>query len=316
MVADEPLNPADQALVELLGRLDALGYDFVTPTPATHARVLNRPGMETAHSLRDIFGWSLPFARALLPSDLRALLERAGALSAAGQDFRSRVRVSRIGGLLFLHGAYPTDRPESVFLGPDTWRFADFVAAELMRIGAVKRIVDMGAGAGAGGILAGRARPGTTVVLVDTNEEALRLARVNARAAGVAVETILGVSLDDAPGPLDLVIANPPFMIDEGGPAYRNGGGMLGAELSLEWALAAARRLEPGGHLLLYTGSAIVAGRDALRDALERALPPLGCRLSYREIDPDIFGEQLDLPAYRTVERIAAVGAVISRSEV
>jgi hypothetical protein len=46
---------------------------------------------------------------------------------------------------------------------------------------------------------------------------------------------------------------------------------------------------------------------------LERDLPSLGCRLDLEEIDPDIFGEQLELPAYRSVERIAAVRAIISR---
>jgi hypothetical protein len=67
--------------------------------------------------------------------------------------------------------------------------------------------------------------------------------------------------------------------------------------------------------MLLYTGSAIVAGRDGLRAALERDLAPLGCGLDYEEIDPDIFGEQLDLHAYRDVERIAAIGAIVSRPE-
>ena len=109
----------------------------------------------------------------------------------------------------------------------------------------------------------------------------------------------------------DLAIANPPFIIDEDGPAYRAGGGMHGAELSLAWALGAAEKLAPGGRFLLYTGSAIVAGRDALREALEQQLPALGCTLRYREIDPDIFGEELEKPAYADVERIAAVGAVI-----
>jgi 23S rRNA G2069 N7-methylase RlmK/C1962 C5-methylase RlmI len=171
----------------------------------------------------------------------------------------------------------------------------------------------MGAGAGAGGILAARRRAGASATLVDANPEALRLARVNAAAAGVAVETVEGASLGDAPGDPDLIIANPPFIMDEGGPAYRDGGDMLGARLSRTWALAGAKRLPPGGHMLLYTGSAIVAGRDALREALSRDLAPLGCALSYEELDPDIFGEQLDLPAYRSVERIAAIGAIISR---
>jgi methylase of polypeptide subunit release factors len=174
----------------------------------------------------------------------------------------------------------------------------------------------MGAGAGVGGIVAARLLPGAGVTLVDANPEALRLARINAAAAGVAVELIRGDSLDDVPGEIDLVIANPPFIVDAGGPAYRDGGAMLGAGLSHDWALAAARRLAPGGRMLLYTGSAIVAGRDGLREALERDLAPLGCGLDYEDIDPDIFGEQLDLPAYRDVERIAAVGAVVSRLRV
>ena len=42
---------------------------------------------------------------------------------------------------------------------------------------------------------------------------------------------------------------------------------------------------------------------------LERA----GCPFSYREIDPDVFGEELDAPAYAHAERIAAVALVASR---
>jgi hypothetical protein len=29
------------------------------------------------------------------------------------------------------------------------------------------------------------------------------------------------------------------------------------------------------------------------------------------EIDPDVFGEELDQPSYQNVERIAAIGALI-----
>ena len=37
--------------------------------------------------------------------------------------------------------------------------------------------------------------------------------------------------------------------------------------------------------------------------------------LRYEELDPDIFGEELETPAYRDVERIALVSAVITRPE-
>jgi methylase of polypeptide subunit release factors len=301
------VNEGDGALADLLRRLQALDYDFVTVTPATHARVVARPDKRRACDLRDIFGWSRPFARGTLPSDLFALLDRAGAIEPADGGHRSRVRVSRVGAHLFLHSAYPTEAQDAVFLGPDTSRFVRFLAAELAGRGAVSRLVDMGAGSGAGAICAAALLPGARLTLVDSNPEALRLARINAAAAGVEVETIHGASVDAVTGAFDLLIANPPYIVDRDGPIYRDGGGMNGAALALEWALAGARR----GDVLLYTGAAIVDGEDALRAALEAALPALGKTLRYEELDPDVFGEELEAPAYRSVERIAAIGAVI-----
>ena len=35
-------SPADAALLDLLSRLEAAGYDFVSPTPATHGLVARR----------------------------------------------------------------------------------------------------------------------------------------------------------------------------------------------------------------------------------------------------------------------------------
>jgi hypothetical protein len=90
---------------------------------------------------------------------------------------------------------------------------------------------------------------------------------------------------------------------------------MLGAGLSLEWAQAGAAKLASGGAMLLYTGSPIVGGEDALLTALAEAVDEAGCTLRYEELDPDIFGEELDGEVYTEagVERIAAVGAVIRK---
>lgn len=306
-------DAAADALLELLERLDALAYDFIPPTPATHERVVRRPGMAEARDLRGIFGWSLPFGPEILPSALLDLLERSGTLRRDGALLRSAVRVARIRGRLFLHSAFPTEAEDAVFFGPDSYRFVDFVRSELPRASGAKRLADMGAGAGVGGILAAPLLPSARITLIDANPKALRLAAINARHAGVEVELIEGDSLDDAAGAIDLVIANPPYMADEADRTYRDGGDMHGGSLSLEWALAAARRLGAGGRMLLYTGTAIVEGRDRLREELERNLPGLGCTLRYREIDPDVFGEELAKPAYADVERIAVVGAVIEK---
>lgn len=310
---DTELDEHGAAALRLLQGLDGLGYDFTAVTPETHKRVVARPDKAEARDLRDVFGWSLPFKEALLPGDLVAALREAELIEACGARWKSKVRVSTVAGRLFLHSAFPTEAEDSVFLGPDTIRFADFLAAELEGTEGVSRIVDIGAGAGVGGIVAAGLLPDAAVELLDLNEKALAWARVNAAHAGIEAATIVSDGVGAAAPGFDLAIANPPFIIDEDGPAYRAGGGMHGGEVSLDWALAAAERLAPGGRLLLYTGSAIVAGSDALLEALAEGLADRACTLSYRELDPDIFGEELEKPAYRDVERIAAVGAVVTK---
>jgi hypothetical protein len=303
---------ADEALIALLRDVEALGYEFVTVTPESHKRVLRGRG-PLARDLRDIFGWSLPFEKSLLPANLWDSLEQGGMAVPEGGSWRSRVRISTIGQRYFLHSAFPTDAVDSVFLGPDSYRFAAFLGREVPRLGNVRRLVDVGAGAGVGAIVAAALAPGAQIAMTDVNPLALRFARINARHAGVETEMVECEGLAGIEGAIDLVIANPPFVVDTAGRAYRDGGAMHGAGLSLDWALEAAGRIEPGGTMLVYTGSAIADGRDGLRRALEERLPAFGCSLSYSEIDPDIFGELLDEPAYDGVERLAAIGVVISK---
>ena len=305
------LAPRDAALLALLDAARAENYDFVTPTPETHRRVLSR--RHTAGNPRDVFGWSLPFEEAILPRSMMESLSASGMMAREGGLFRSLVRLSSLAGRLFLHSAFPTDAPDSVFLGPDSYRFAAFLQREIPALGEVRRLADIGAGAGVGAIAASSLLPGTRLALTDVNPLALRFARINAVHAGLDVELVEGEGLSGVSGPVDLVVANPPFIVDPAGRAYRDGGDMHGARLSLDWALEAARRIEPGGTVLLYTGSAIVDGRDPLREALEEELAPLSCALRYEEIDPDIFGELIGTPGYEDVERLAAVGAVIMR---
>ncbi|HYJ84136.1 MAG TPA: methyltransferase [Allosphingosinicella sp.] len=307
------MTDPDGALLALLEGLAGAGYRFVAPTPETHRRVLERSPDRIAAGLRDVFGWSLPFEEGLLPAALLEALERSGMVSRKGGLFRSRVRVASVEERLFLHSAYPTDEADSVFFGPDSYRYVRFLSSELPPPASVRRLVDLGAGSGVGAIMAAGTVAGARLTATDINPLALRFARINARHAGVELETAEASGLDGVEGPVDLVIANPPFVADPAKRLYRDGGDMHGARLSLDWALAAARRIEPGGTVLLYTGSAISEGRDALREALAEQLPELGCTLRYAEIDPDIFGELLDQPAYEDVERVAAVGAVIGK---
>jgi methylase of polypeptide subunit release factors len=301
----------DAALLELLTHLRVFDYRFITPTPATHRRVLARK--VAARDLRDVFGWNLPFSPTLFPAPLFERLASLGVLREQAGLYQSQVRVASIGDRLFLHSAFPTSQKDAVFFGPDSYRFVRFLKAELASAPDIGRLVDIGAGAGVGAIAAAAFLPHARLTLTDINPLALRFAAINARHAGLDVELVEGNGIDPVVGPFDLAVTNPPFIVDAEQRTYRHGGDMHGGALSLQWALAAARRVSPGGRILLYTGSAIIDGTDRLEAALREHLADLGCTLRYAELDPDIFGEQLDEPGYEDVERIAAVGAVIER---
>lgn len=301
------------ALLALLRLLEARGYDFVTATPGTHTRVLARAPDQLARDLRDVLGWSRRFEPALLDAEVRDALRAAGAV-AMEPDGRLRplLRASRVEGRLFLHSAFPTDAPDSVFLGPDSYRFAQLIAAQLDH--RATRVLDYGAGAGVGGIVAASLLDRAHLTLADINPRALVLASVNAEHAGVSHATERVEAPRDLAGSFDLIVTHPPFMIDSGRRAYRDGGDLYGARLSLEWVVQGLALLALGGRLVLHTGVSIVDGRDVLREALRERLPAIGVRLDYRELDPDIFSEDLDQPGYERVERIAAVGLVVERT--
>jgi len=300
------------ALGRLLEALKARGYRFTVPTPETHARVVARPERQRARNLADVLGWNLPFQPGLLDPDLSALLDEAGVLVEAAGGRRSAIRVASLGEDLYLHSGFPPQR-ESVFFGPDTYRFANFLNGKLGAADEASVLVDLGAGAGAGAVVAARQVSTTQIILTDINPRALEFARINLACAGVEAEFRCGRGLDPVSEPADLIIANPPFIAGDDGRTYSDGGDLHGARMSLDWAMAGAARLTGGGRMLLYTGVAIIGGVDPLFGALRSQLDAARFELDYAEIDPDIFGETLELEAYRDVERIAAVGAVITR---
>jgi hypothetical protein len=308
-------DECEAALRIVLAALEARAYSFVTPTPATHRRVLaRRPGAE-AEDLRDVFGWSLAFRPRLLDPALLHALECGGLLDRTGEGLlHSRIRVSSLGGHLFAHSAFPTDGKDAVFFGPDSYRFAMLIDRVLRQAAdrAIATIVDIGTGSGVGAVAAARWRPQARLIGTDVNAAALRLAKVNAATAGLMLQTFESDSLKPVDSPIDLALANPPYMIDEDSRDYRDGGS-LGIEVALAMARGALASLSRDGMLVLYTGAPIVAGSDPLHAELAQIAAEADCRLTYAELDPDVFGEELDKPAYRDVERIAVVGAILDR---
>ena len=309
MVVDESgaAEVNEEALIALGIELKGRGYSFITVTPNTQARVNARAEASRARDLRGVFGWSRPFDEKLLEPSLLALANAAGILHASDDGLRSRVRWSSLGPDLFVHSSYPTDGADSVFFGPDTVRFLAFLRRAAPR--RVVRMVDVGCGSGAGGIaLARHLDEVGELVLADVNPEALKLARVNAAVAKISARCVLSDVLASVADQVDLVISNPPYLVDPNERTYRSGGGALGASLSLRIAREAASRLFTGGTLLLYTGAAIIDGTDPFRAEVMPLLEASGAAVRYEELDPDVFGEELSSPAYCIADRLAVVG--------
>lgn len=298
------------ALVSLGRTLRSRGYRFVTVTPATHCRVLDRPAGPT--TLESIFGWNRPFQREALDAEILALLEDAEALEEEYDQYRSKVRFATIGDLLFAHSGFPTTEPDAVFFGPDTYRFVRLLHASLadMDVSSPLRLIDVGSGTGAGGIYAVRLRAlPTELILSDINPKALTFSAINAVLNDLPfATTVFSDVLEGVEGAADVIIANPPYLVDEGRRLYRHGGGELGISLALRIAEQGLARLVPGGRLILYGGTPIIGGSDPFFESLRPLLQLHASQYSYEEIDPDVFGDELDRFAYATAERIAAVG--------
>ncbi|HEP8777411.1 TPA: class I SAM-dependent methyltransferase [Pseudomonas aeruginosa] len=310
-------DPRLDVLVSLGNWLRGQDYRFVTVTPATHERVNARPENRMARDLAGIFGWSRPFAGESLPADWLTLLAGADLIRREADGWRSQVRVSSLGEQLFVHSAFPTLAADAVFFGPDTYRFDRLIRSHLASSdpARIRRAADIGCGSGPGAIRIAMACPDAEVHGLDINPAALDLARVNAALAGVGNLTLARSDLlSQVPGRFDLIVANPPYLLDASERAYRHGGGMLGAGLSLAIVDAALERLEAGGSLLLYTGVAMVEGGDPFLARIRERLASREWDWDYQELDPDVFAEELDSPAYREAERIAVVGLRVTRS--
>jgi methylase of polypeptide subunit release factors len=318
-----------EELLSLLQFLAKNSYGFITTTPLTHQRILNRIDDNTPVDLRDVFGWNMQFTEASAPAGLIPRMQQAGILRRSGTTVQSVLRVATLNRDLFLHSGFPTLQEDSVFFGPDTYRFAQFILRSLsatqgsnesppLFFGSTPlRVCDIGCGSGAGGIVAARKllsyeRP-VAVTMADINAHALRLTAINAKMAGIPVKPVLSDIFASLTGSYDLIICNPPYIQDGTQRAYRHGGNRMGRDLSVRIVKESIQRLAPGGQLLMYTGVAMVKGRDPFLDELAVILKNDNFHWSYEEIDPDVFGEELEQSAYAIAERIAAVGLVVTR---
>ena len=305
----ERIDAKDRALVALGRYLKCRNYRFASVTPLTQSRVRNRN--REAETLGDIFGWNRSFRPQSQFADVIELLTRADEITFENGRYRSNVRFSSLGAQLFVHSSFPTLAEDSVFFGPDSHRFCRAIDQYMPKAPAIA--IDIGCGSGVGGLhVASLRKDDPRIVLIDVNRKALRFARINAMINHVAnadfvnSDVLTGYS-GDRP---DLIVSNPPYLVDRQARTYRHGG-RNGYELSLRILRESLRALAPDGRLILYSGTAVRNGVDPFRQQAEQFLRATEHPFAYEEIDPDVFGEELEKSPYDDADRIAAVALVV-----
>ncbi len=303
-----------QALLFLLDFLKQRDYQFTAITPLSHQRILSRKSQEknTAITLRDIFGWNLAFVETDLEPALFEILKDNQLIHFQDHQWLSDVRVASLDGELFIHSSFPTVQQDSVFFGPDTYRFKYYLKQYLAaRPHSFKRAVELCCGTSAAAISMAKHYPDLSEIIVsDLNPKALLYSQINAGFAGQNNITPVSSNLfAHIEGQFDLIFANPPYLMDADQRQYRHGGNQLdGNELAFNIVKEGIQRLNPQGCLFLYTGVAIRADGNPFLEQLEKLIGSQpNMHWCYEEIDPDVFGEELEQPAYRQIERIALV---------
>lgn len=148
---------------------------------------------------------------ALLAHGERGLGGRAGAWELALERREAREPVAHITGTrgfrrleLNVDGRVLVPRPETELL----------VEVAIDAAPAGGRVCDVGTGSGAVALALADERPDLLLVAVDSSEEALRVARANARRLRLEVRFAAGDLLRAVEGPLDAVVANLPYVPD------------------------------------------------------------------------------------------------------
>jgi release factor glutamine methyltransferase len=148
------------------------------------------------------------------------------------------------------------------------------------------RVVDVGTGTGAIAVAIAEAAPAARVYATDTSPHAVNLARANVQRHGLADRVTVrhGDLLDPVPGPIDLVVANLPYLPAADAALYPD---LAGEPASAVFArgdgldpyrrllAACAVRLDPGAAVLIqlhrHVLEATVAELPTLQASLEYA---------------------------------------------
>lgn len=182
--------------------------------------------------------------------------------------------------------------PEVLIPRPDSEVLVDLALAR-----SPKTVVDVGTGSGCIAIALAAHLPEAVVYAIDISPQALAVARDNAERHGLdgRIQFIVGDLLDRRPGPVDLIVSNPPYVsadewaslppsIRDHEPRLALDGGPDGLDVIRRLLSQSQGLLQPGGTLLIEIGA---SQGEAAREAAETFFPENG--ISVR-VHPDLAG--------------------------
>ena len=180
---------------------------------------------------------------------------------------------------------------------PETECLIEEVLTHYGREAGRPRIIDIGTGSGAIGVVLAKELPSARVIATDISQGALSVACRNAERHGVAgqMEFIEGDLFASAAGEFDIIVSNPPYIPDdvypllpEGIRAFEPQGALIagpdGIDFHRRIIREGAGRLKPGGHIFLEIGE----GQRGLVEALFRETgfyDSIRCRADYGGMD-------------------------------
>ncbi len=158
-------------------------------------------------------------------------------------------------------------------------------------------VIDVGTGSGCIAIALTAHLPEAAVCAIDISPAALAVARRNADRHGLGerIQFMVGDLLDRRPGPVDLIVSNPPYVsadewaslpasIRNHEPRLALDGGPDGLEVIRRLLSQSQGLLKPGGALLIEIGA---SQGEAVREAAETFFPGTGVSI---QVHPDLAG--------------------------